>query len=317
MSNKINVVSFYSEGYPNDRGLDLSSNKDNITSSAREHVDEVSFYTPSLLRKLGFEQYVKEYSYRGLVYKNPGMNFIGFCAWRPLIMLLELEKLSDGDILVYRDINAKKYPILSEYKDLLKFAEYYLDLVNFDVFIPAENDENEVKEFTKLNIINELSINKSFTKSFPLLIANFIIVRKSEQSIKVLNEWRDACLHDKYINGCLYGLLDTKFKWFTPEQSILSVILSNYVFEKIDDINEKYPVVYFEGRNFKKPVELTRFDYLEHQSSDALKNVSKVNMFFSTLIILIKSMVYNISIDYLKLNEIKLLKSLNRKIRSK
>ena len=87
--NTINLVTFYSEGPPNDNGLNLSINKD-IILQQKEHFNNISVYTPKILKNLGLNKYVKEYKNSGLVRKNKGMSKIGFCAWRPKILLLEL-----------------------------------------------------------------------------------------------------------------------------------------------------------------------------------------------------------------------------------
>ena len=100
------LICFYSEGPPNDNGLRLGHCKEIVTNSAKDYFDEIIWYTPTKLREMGYDYYVKERE-PGLV-NNSGMSYIGNCAWRPLIMLLELEKMQEGDILVYRDCKNKK-----------------------------------------------------------------------------------------------------------------------------------------------------------------------------------------------------------------
>jgi hypothetical protein len=85
----INLVAFYSEGHPNDNGLNLSKNKELVLQQIK-HFNNISFYTPKILKNMGMGEYVKEYENSGLVSMNPGMSKIGFCAWRPKILLLEL-----------------------------------------------------------------------------------------------------------------------------------------------------------------------------------------------------------------------------------
>jgi hypothetical protein len=97
---KIHLVLFYSEGGAHDNGIDLTKERDIIIECAGHQVDHIEFYTPRKLRELGYGDYVKETPDAGVVSKNPGLNMIGFCAWRPLIMRLEMEKVADGDIIV-------------------------------------------------------------------------------------------------------------------------------------------------------------------------------------------------------------------------
>ncbi|WP_163922317.1 hypothetical protein [Photobacterium sp. Alg240-V54] len=305
-NSKLNLVCFYSEGFPYDRGLNLSVNKENVIDSASNFVDNISFYTPRLLKHLGYIDYVKEFNNRGLVYKNPGMNHVGFCAWRPLILLLELENMSEGDILIYRDVNIEKYPILSKYKNIKEKAIEYLDLVDFDIFVPAENDSNKVSNFAKKNMVEGLAIDSNYSSKFPLLLANFIIIRKSKLSISLLEEWKNACLNEKYINGNVYGLLYSDFRWSTPEQSILSVIFSNYCFQGI--INKDFPKIYFNGRDYTKPV-------LFNSNNFKLPNNNKLPEILNTIYVIFKSSFVVFSVDVLSLNKLKILKRINIKLR--
>ena len=96
------------------------------------------------------DNYIKEYKHKGLVSRNPGLYKIGFCAWRPKIILLELEKMQDGDILIYRDCNILKYPILGNYNNIKNKAIEILEKINFDFFIPRAN-----KVFTPLKLSDE------------------------------------------------------------------------------------------------------------------------------------------------------------------
>ena len=54
---------------------------------------------------MGYDKHMIDFNNAGVVSMNPGMNHIGNCAWRPLIILLELQKLNNNDIVVYRDIH--------------------------------------------------------------------------------------------------------------------------------------------------------------------------------------------------------------------
>ena len=85
-----NYVFFYSEGEPNDKGLALGDCKDKLIEAAKDHVDNISYYTPKILEDMGYGEYVKNYEDKGLCTCNKGMNHIGFEAWKPLILLLEL-----------------------------------------------------------------------------------------------------------------------------------------------------------------------------------------------------------------------------------
>jgi len=249
----INLVTFYSEGPPNDNGLDLSINKNKILQQ-KKLFNNITIYTPQILKNLGMEKYVKEYEHSGLVKANRGMSKIGFCAWRPKILLLELEKMKEGEIIIYRDMNIKKYPSLGNYNNIRNLVLKVLDIVKFDFFVSRQNKKLKLRQHAKTNIIRELGDNHPFTYNFPILISNLLIVRKSKVSIQLLKEWENACLNDEWINGEKYGTLDPIFKWSSPEQSILCVIIANWIRKRIHNISEYYPLIGFYKRNIDRLV---------------------------------------------------------------
>ena len=261
---KYNLVYFLSEGPPNDEGNNLIENKPIVEKNASPHFNNIQLYTPKIMRELNLETYVKDYKIPGLVTANPGMYRIGNCAWRPKIMLMELEKMKDGDILIYRDCNIKKYSVLGDYTNIQKIAETCLDICNFDVFIPRENEDVQLKNHAKTNIIRELGDDHLFTYDFPIVITNFIIIRKSNISIELLNEWNDACLVESWIDVHQYGDLHADFRWSCPEQSILGIIISNWVRKHKHNIPKKYPVIGFQDRSIQNIVYFNNYDYLRH-----------------------------------------------------
>ena len=133
---KYNYVFFFSEGPPNDKGLALKDCKDKLIEAAKPHVNNISYYTPKILEDMGYGDYVKNYEDKGLCTRNPGMNHIGFEAWKPLILLLELEKMDTGDILIYRDCNVNKYghSRISDFNNIKNIVNDCLNICNFDFF---------------------------------------------------------------------------------------------------------------------------------------------------------------------------------------
>jgi len=206
------------------------------------------FYTPKYLKDHGFGEYVKEHENPGVVSMNPNMNLVGFCAWKPLIMLLELEKMKNGEILIYRDCNCEKYEQLKNFDDFENKINRIMDICNFDFFIPRESMNLSIENHVKSNVIDELAVNVEYTKSFPLLIANILICRKSDTSIAILEDWRKNCFNDEYINGTIYKDLYPEFRWHTPEQGILSVLISNYVLHGKFGIPVNYPNIILKDR---------------------------------------------------------------------
>lgn len=279
---KIHLVLFYSEGGEHDGGLDLTKEKDVILECAGHQVDHIEVYSPRILRELGYADYVKEYPDPGVVSKNPGLNMIGFCAWRPLIMRLEMEKVRDGDIVVYRDINFDKPPV--DIYGNLKNYDYFRNVIerlmneytgNFDFMVTRDGDFIKTREHCKTNVIRELAIDPEFTAEFPLLISNFLVFRKTRVSEELLLEWQTACQNEEWIDGYVYDTLDPEFKWHTPEQGILTVIISNWVLQRKHGIPEKYPDLILQWRNLHIPCKPTQYQYLDIIQKKYRKNEKK------------------------------------------
>ena len=262
---KYNIVYFYSEGNNYDNGLDLSYCYEPLLKLSNNIFDNVKFYTPRILKSLNYKDDVKEFQVTNINKSYSKMCKIGLSRWKPLILLLELEKMNDGDILIYRDVDYNKYNCLSKYDDIINIIDKCLNKVNFDFFISRESEDLKLGQFTKPIVIEEIGKNDDFVKNFPLLIANFIIVRKSKISIELLNEWYNLCKNDKYIDGFMYNKNDNMFKNFTTnEQSILGVIIAKWVKEKKYNINEKYPLIGFHSRNIYNIIEFNNYDYLKY-----------------------------------------------------
>jgi hypothetical protein len=260
-----NIVFFYSEGNQYDNGINLSYCKEPLYNISKNIFNNVSFYTPRILKSLGYNESVKEFEVTNIIKNYEKMAKIGLSRWKPLIILLELEKMNDGDILLYRDSNIKKYDQLTEYDNIINIINKCLETVEFDVYISRENEDLKLGNYTKPNVIEELGNNDNFVKNFPLLIANFIIIRKSKISIEFLNEWLEACNVDKYIDGHLYNKKNNMFTNFSlNEQSILGVIIAKWVKNRKYNIPKKYPIIGFSHRHINNIVTFNNYDYLKY-----------------------------------------------------
>ena len=215
----IHYVGFYSEGNGKDKALDLTMEKNIIETNLKKKVDGYHFYTPSIIKELGYHNHMLEFE-PGLVSQNKGMNMVGNCAWRPLIILLEMEKIKENDIVVYRDINCNKYPTLKNFNNFKTKVKQILKDVDYDFAIARHDTPITIIEHCKTNIIKEVALDEEFTSKFPLLLSTFLIFKKTPISIEFLKEWNRLCLIRKYIDGEPYGILSKKFKWSTPEHNI-------------------------------------------------------------------------------------------------
>ena len=229
--NVINFCSFYSEGPPNDEGLNLSDCVPEIEKNAKPHFNKVTFYTPKILHELGYGKYLREYEDSPIINHKTILK-LGLSSFRPAMFLHSLKEMNDGDILFHRDINWKKYPALGKFDNIENQILKILKVCEFDFFVPnhdlPENgqhkDSRKLKVLTKTNIIRELGEDHPFTYNFPLVHAYMFIMRKSKVTIELLTEWQRAMENPEWIDGKHYGPVDPEFSWSTLDQSVLSVI---------------------------------------------------------------------------------------------
>jgi len=264
MTFNLNYVGFYSEGQPNDKALNLSQNIPIVMEKIQNSFDNIIFYTPKKLRDMGLRQYVKEYRSKGCANKNPGLEKIGFCAWRPKILLLELEKMNDGDILVYKDTNILKYTNLYdgfENVDVMKNKfENILNVCGFDFFVPRWDNKLKTLQCCKHRVLRELGNDDRFVYEFPLLGSFFILIKKSHYSIELIEEWLRACENEKWIMGD-YEKNHEGFCWYTPEQALLCVIIAKWV--KRGKLPKTYPNLII-SRDIDNQQIPTNYEYLQY-----------------------------------------------------
>ncbi len=259
----VNLILFHSEGPPHDNASNLTDTVNDVITFAKPHVDNIFVYNPRILKNLGYEKYVKDYGDVGEAKFNNGIQHIGFLGFRPLTFLLELEKMKDGEILVHRDVNYKKYPQLKDYTNFKKQIIKYLDECKFDVFISRENEDLQLIQCCKTNVIRELGNNDEFVKNFPLLICNFIIMRKSNITMELLREWLKACENEEWLNGKKYGEMDPRYFVSTSEQCLIGVIIAKWIKERKHNIPINYPDV-ITNRTITDLVKPKNYDYLSN-----------------------------------------------------
>jgi len=202
---------------------------------------------------MGYGNYVKNCDDKGLCTRNPGMNNIGFEAWKPLILLLELEKMEFGDILIIRDANiiTKNNNPFKNFENIKEDVDYCLDLYKFDFCIPRQNDGYLAHPYIKTNVLRELGEDHPFTYNSPLLSCHQFYMRKSQCVLELITEWKIACEKEEWINGKQYGELHKGFKWSTNAQAILCCIIANWIRKRKYNIPLDYAKLYFPNGDLK------------------------------------------------------------------
>lgn len=264
INNKFNLIFYYSQGIPYDNAENLEECKHIIEKIANNKVDKIIYYNSEILNRLNYNQYIKNYNNNGVISGNIYACNLGFYSWKPLIIYLELHKLNINDILIYRDINCIKYPQYKNYNNFKNNIIKLLDLCKYDFVITRENNDYTIENFCKIDVIKELGDNHQFTYNFPLLIANLIIIKKTSISLELVKEWLNACNNYRWINGEVYTQNSDKFRWHTPEQSILSIIISNWIRKRKNGIPLNYPNIILKNREIDNIIIPNNYTYLKY-----------------------------------------------------
>jgi hypothetical protein len=263
---KIKLVLFFSEGSPHDKAKPLAYANELMNNKYKDVFDEIISYSPRILKEMGYGEFCKEYKDAGVCSGPARQQMIGFCAWKPLIIKLELQKCDKDDIIVYHDINCLRYPMYLKFTDLKETILKILEECKYDFFFPQEHN-NQLKRWCKLNVLMELGENHPFNHNFSQVCVNFMIAKNTQVTLDLLNEWQEACMNEKFIDGETYGYKQLKDFYFScPEQSILNNILANWIRKGKNNIDIHYPFICLDGRNINKYFPITDYSYLQYLS---------------------------------------------------
>ena len=240
-----------------------------ISKKASEYFDTVSIYTPTLLTELGFTKHLKVYEPTPML--GIYASYVAVAASRVDIMLHELSKMNDGDLLFYRDINYEKYPKYKNFENIIEVALECLDKCGSDFFVPFCDQYNECKYTkrlvfqTKTNIIRELGEDQLFSYNFPQIQACIFIMRKSHETIDILTEWKNTTDNEEWMDGKQYGDMHPLFCGQTLlDNSLLSMVIANRI--RKNKLPEHYPGLYFYDRDIHKLREYTDYSHLEFKN---------------------------------------------------
>lgn len=127
----------------------------------------------------------KEYWKKYHTFYEQNSRGFGYWIWKPYIIKRELERISDGDVLVYLDagcvINAFGGANYSRYLDYLNTKQ---DIICF------EHQNCFAKQYNKMQLLQhfDLANNLSFLESRQLM-AGLLLIKKTETSVDLVSEW--------------------------------------------------------------------------------------------------------------------------------
>jgi len=178
-------------------------------------------------------------SCEAMKYKRGG----GLWSWKPYITLLTLNKMEEGDILVYCDAGCT-LSNCSEWKDIFERLE------KFNMICSLIHQRNE--KWSRKTVIDYFASLGNFWPKYYQISATAFFLKKTSTTVKLIEEWKDLMI---YHPNLVLDVIETErhlesanFIENRHDQSILSGLV--YKYRNSAKILIKWNN--FEGRSFSK-----------------------------------------------------------------
>ena len=149
----------------------------------------------------------------------------GYCLWKPYIILEDLNKMDDGDVLVYLDAADDLGDNgLDWIKNAMDNREYYIS--NW------RGTRHKQREKTKKDCFVLMGCDSEFFYNFPQVEAGFVIFKKNQNNINFINQWLNYCKNENILTDKPneYGNNLPEFKSHLYDQSVLTnLVLKNNI----------------------------------------------------------------------------------------
>lgn len=196
-----------------------------IINYSNHKYDNIRKAQSLLMRQMGYN--VIEYSPENLSqnFKEKNKNILskeigaGYWVWKPYIILEEINKSNEDEIIFYIDSG----DLINE-----SFGEYLSDHFKHFDYILYEGDRIN-SDYTKPEVFQELKLGDEYKNAIQLE-AGICGFKKTEKNIKFLNEWLELCQNQKLVSDDRYNL-EIKNEGFIQhrrDQSLLTILKVKY-----------------------------------------------------------------------------------------
>ena len=230
---KVILVSFFTEGYPHDYGLDLKKEKIKFEIIGNRYFDKVLIYSPrDLLRKNKLWEellYNQDYLNKHIKFSKENPNSINInwaklngLLWKPALlkMVLEDKTIKENDIIVYSDIN------VSRYQNYLKNLEILPKLVKRklkkkSIMLCQDSFRRLASDHKEELLYKYLGIQGNFHRGF---WAGCIGFKKDNIARTFSKIWYELSLIEENRSQITRYINKKYFRWHSQEQATLSVL---------------------------------------------------------------------------------------------
>lgn len=169
----------------------------------------------------------------------------GFWVWKPYVILTCLEKMSDGDVLLYTDMGCHL-----DYRGKFRFMKYWEEVkYNESGFLVSDLEPERLERvWTKGDLLDYFGVRNN-----PLVVdtaqyqSGIIFIRKEKQTIDIIKRWLNV-YYDSFALADNFPSISPDmegFKKHRHDQSMLSVLLKLHgtsVIPLIEVYNKNWPV---------------------------------------------------------------------------
>lgn len=230
---KVILVSFFTEGYPHDYGLDLKKEKIKFETIGNRYFDKVLIYSPrDLLQKNKLWEkllYNQDYLNKHIKFSKENPNSINInwaklngLLWKPALlkMVLEDKTIKENDIVVYSDIN------VSRYQNYLKNLEILPKLVKRklkkkSIMLCQDSFRRLASDHKEELLYKYLGIQGNFHRGF---WAGCIGFKKDNIARTFSKIWYELSLIEENRSQITRYMNKKYFRWHSQEQATLSVL---------------------------------------------------------------------------------------------
>jgi hypothetical protein len=238
MKSNVHLIYFYTEGGVHDNGSNLINQANEFLLLVTGKFASVQGCTPRSLIASNRDwinvftdrtSWVENHSeYTENLRWNKEWAKVNFQAWKPKIVLdlLSSNRILDGDIVFYHDINTRKYP---EYRiGIFKWNQYVKEkILDYDVLLFNDNNV-DFRSDTKIELIDHFNLGNLTGHH---VWSGALAVKKTSLGIDFCKEWDQVTSNIELVSPFTKGG-GQNYYWNAVDQAAVSALYYSHSLKK-------------------------------------------------------------------------------------
>ncbi len=153
----------------------------------------------------------------------------GYWLWKPYIILKTLERMNDGDYLIYMDSGAF----------FIKSPNDYLRMINHKGVLAFSMSFHKQSTWCKKDCFEHIFGNQNDFHDLSQILASYVFIKKTDTSVEFVKKWLEVCQLQNIIDDSeSISPNYTDFKEHRHDQAIYSLLVYKYDIMYIPDISQ-------------------------------------------------------------------------------